>query len=313
MTEYTKIIYLMGTKISLYIKGNDAEGLVKKAEDMLIHYNKVFSANSDISQLAMLKKTAAIAPQKVDDELYELIKIGKKHSLCEDSYLNIAIGPLIKLWRIGFKEAQVPEKEAIKNVLELLKPENILLEDRGKTVHFLKEGMEIDLGAIAKGYFADKVMELFREHGAVSAMVDLGGNVLVLGESPSEGGDWKVGIQNPLLPRGNAAALVTIRNQSVVTSGIYERVLEQEGSKYHHIFNSKTGYPMESNIASLTIIADSSLDCDIYTTKLFGLDAATIIRSVNQMKDMGAVVITLDGALAYTNNLKGKIIYSALG
>lgn len=313
MTEYTKIIYLMGTKISLYIKGNDAEGLVKKAEDMLIHYNKVFSANSDTSQLAMLKKTAAIAPQKVDDELYELIKIGKKHSLCEDSYLNIAIGPLIKLWRIGFKEAQVPEKEAIKNVLELLKPENIQLEDEGKTVHFLKKGMEIDLGAIAKGYFADKVMELFREHGAVSAMVDLGGNVLVLGESPSEGGDWKVGIQNPLLPRGNAAALVTIRNQSVVTSGIYERVLEREGSKYHHIFNSKTGYPMESNIASLTIIADSSLDCDIYTTKLFGLDAATIIRRVNQMKDLGAVVITLDGALAYTNNLKGKIIYSALG
>ncbi len=313
MTEYTKIIYLMGTKISLYIKGNDAEGLVKKAEDMLIHYNKVFSANSDTSQLAMLKKAAAIAPQKVDDELYELIKIGKKHSLCEDSYLNIAIGPLIKLWRIGFKEAQVPEKEAIKNVLELLKPENIQLEDGGKTVHFIKKGMEIDLGAIAKGYFADKVMELFREHGAVSAMVDLGGNVLVLGESPSEGGDWKVGIQNPLLPRGNAAALITIRNQSVVTSGIYERVLEREGSKYHHIFNSKTGYPIESNIASLTIIADSSLDCDIYTTKLFGLDAATIIRSVNQMKDMGAVVITLDGALAYTNNLKGKIIYSTLG
>lgn len=313
MTEYTKIIYLMGTKISLYIKGDDAEGLAKKAEDLLIYYNEVFSANSDHSQLALLRKTAARAPQRVDDELYELIKIGKQHSLREDSYLNIAIGPLIKLWRIGFKEAQVPEKAAIENVLELLKPENIQLEDEEKTVHFLKKGMEIDLGAIAKGYFADKVMELFKEHGAVSAMVDLGGNVLVHGESPSEGGDWKVGIQNPLLPRGNAAALVTIRNQSVVTSGIYERVLEREGSKYHHILNSKTGYPMESNIASLTIIADSSLTCDIYTTKLFGLDAATIIRRVNNMKDMGAVVITLDGALAYTNNLRGKITHSASG
>ena len=307
MTEFKKIIHLMGTKISIYVKGNDAEGLVKKAEDMLIHYNEVFSANSDNSQLALLKKTAAIDPQKVDDELYELIKIGKKHSLCEDTYLNIAIGPLIKLWRIGFKEAQVPSKEAIENVLELLKPENIQLDDDEKTVRFLKNGMEIDLGAIAKGYFADKVMALFKAHGAVSAMVDLGGNVLVYGESPSEGGDWKVGIQNPFLPRGNAAALVTIRNQSVVTSGIYERVLEREGSKYHHIFNSKTGHPLESNIASLTMIADSSLDCDIYTTKLFGLDAASIIRSVNKMNDMSAVVITLDGALAYTNNLKGKI------
>jgi len=309
MTEYTKIIYLMGTKISLYIKGNDAEGLAKKAEDMLLHYNEVFSANSDNSQLALLKKTAAMSPQKVDEELYELIKTGKKHSLPEDSFLNIAIGPLIKLWRIGFKEAQVPEKEAIRNVLELLKPENIQLNDEEKTIHFLKKGMEIDLGAIAKGYFADKVMEFFKEQGAVSAMVDLGGNVLVFGDSPSEGGEWNVGIQNPFLPRGNAVALIKIRNQSVVTSGIYERVLEQEGSKYHHIFNSKTGYPIESNIASLTVVADSSLDCDICTTEMFGLDAASVIRRMNRMSDMGAVVITLDGELACTNNLRGRIIH----
>ncbi|OCA99427.1 FAD:protein FMN transferase [Clostridium beijerinckii] len=307
MNEYTKIIYLMGTKISLYIKGESAEKLAEKACDMLINYEKVFSANSDNSQLAMLKKTAPLAPQEVDAELYELIKIGKKHSLCENTYLNIAIGPLIKLWRIGFKEAHVPEKEAIANVLELLKPENIQLDDEKKTVYFLKKGIEIDLGAIAKGYFADKVMEFFKKNGAVSAMVDMGGNVLVLGDSPSNSDDWKVGIQNPFLPRGNAVALVKIKNQSVVTSGIYERVFEKDGSKYHHIFDSKTGYPIESNIASLTIIADKSIDCDIYTTKLFGLDAASIIHKVNSIEGMGAVVITIDGKLAYTKNLIGRI------
>lgn len=307
MNEYTKIIYLMGTKISLYIKGDAAEKLAEKACDMLIHYEEVFSANSDNSQLAMLKKTASLTPQEVDEELYELIKIGKKHSLCENTYLNIAIGPLIKLWRIGFKEAHVPEKESIAKVLELLKPENIQLDDEKKTVYFLKKGIEIDLGAIAKGYFADKVMEFFKENGAVSAMVDMGGNVLVFGDSPSNGGDWNVGIQNPFLPRGNAVALVKIKDQSVVTSGIYERVFEKDGSKYHHIFDSKTGYPIESNIASLTIIADKSIDCDIYTTKLFGLDAASIIHKVNSIEGMGAVVITIDGKLAYTKNLIGRI------
>ncbi|AQR97418.1 FAD:protein FMN transferase [Clostridium saccharoperbutylacetonicum] len=307
MNEYKKIIYLMGTKISLYIKGEAAEKLAEKAESMLIHYEEVFSANSDSSQLAMLKKTASLAPQEVDAELYELIKIGKKHSLCENTYLNIAIGPLIKLWRIGFEEAQVPGKESIVKILELLKPENIQLDDEKKTVYFLKKGIEIDLGAIAKGYFADKVMEFFKENGAVSAMVDMGGNVLVFGESPSKGGDWNVGIQNPFLPRGNSVALVKIRDQSVVTSGIYERVFEKDGSKYHHIFDSKTGYPIESNIASLTIIADKSLDCDIYTTKLFGLDAASIIHRVNKIEGMGAIVITVDGKLAHTNNLIGRI------
>lgn len=309
MTEYTKIIHLMGTKITLYIKGINAEVLAQKAEDMLVHYNEIFSANSDNSQLAILKKMAAIAPYKVNDELYDLIKIGKKHSLCENSYLNIAIGPLIKLWSIGFKEAHVPEKEAIENTLELLQPENIQLDDEKKTIYLTKKGMEIDLGAIAKGYFADKVMEFFKKQGAISAMVDMGGNVLVFGESPSVSGDWKVGIQNPFLPRGNAVALVKIRNQSVVTSGIYERVLAKEDRKYHHIFSSETGYPIESNIASLTVIADSSLDCDIYTTKLFGFDAASIIQRVNKMKNLGAIVITVDGKLAYTDNLVGKISY----
>jgi thiamine biosynthesis lipoprotein len=303
MNECRKIIYLMGTKISLYVKGEASEKLAEKACNMLIHYEEVFSANSDNSQLAMLKKTASLAPQAVDKELYELIKIGKEHSLCENSYLNIAIGPLIKLWRIGFEGAHVPEKEAITAVLELLKPENIQLDDEKNTVYFLKKGIEIDLGAIAKGYFADKVMEFFKENGAVSAMVDMGGNVLVFGDSPSEGGDWNVGIQNPFLPRGNAVAILKIRDQSVVTSGIYERVFEKDGRKYHHIFDSKTGYPIESNIASLTIIADKSLDCDIYTTKLFGLDASSIIHRVNKIKGMGAVVITVDGKLAYTDNL----------
>ena len=307
MNEYTKIIHLMGTKISLYIKAENAEKLAKKAEDMLIHYEKAFSANSDSSPLAMLKKTASLAPQEVDEELYNLIKIGKKHSLCENSYLNIAIGPLIKLWRIGFEEANVPEKEAILNVLELLNPKNIQLDDEKKTVYFLKKGTEIDLGAIAKGYFADKVMELFKDNGAISAMVNMGGNVLVFGESPSTGCDWNIGIQNPFLPRGNSVALVKIKNQSVVTSGIYERVFEKDGRKYHHIFDSKTGYPIESNIASLTIISDKSLDCDIYTTKLFGLDATSIIHKVNKISGMGAIVITVDGKLAYTDNLIGRI------
>ncbi|PYE52447.1 FAD:protein FMN transferase [Paenibacillus barcinonensis] len=307
MKPFTRTIPLMGTNISLYIKGADAEELAEEAAQMLMRYEQVFSANSEHSQLAMLKKEAASLPLKVDSELYDLIKIGKEHSLHDNSFLNIAIGPLIKLWRIGFREARVPQDTDIKAVLELLNPQHIQLDDEQQTVHLCKKGMEIDLGAIAKGYFADQVMAFFKKNGAVSAMVDMGGNVLVHGDSPSGFSHWKVGIQNPFLPRGNAAAYVSIREQSVVTSGIYERVLKKEGQQYHHIFNSTTGYPMESNIASLTIIADKSLDCDIYTTELFGLDAASIIHKVNAMEQIGAAVITKDGNLAYTESLKGKI------
>lgn len=302
-----KTITLMGTNISLYVAGTDAEELIREAERMLIRYESIFSANHDHSQLAMLKKEASSHPLRVDKELYNLIRIGKEHSLQEDSFLNIAIGPLIKLWRIGFLGAQVPEDADIEAVLELLNPEHIHLDDEQQTVFLAKKGMEIDLGAIAKGYFADQVMAFFKQNGAVSAMVDLGGNVLVHGDSPSGSSHWNVGIQNPFLPRGHSAAIVTIREQSVVTSGIYERVLEKDGTRYPHIFNSKIGYPIESNVASLTIIADRSLDCDIYTTTLYGLDAASIIHRVHSMNGIAAVVITTDGNLAYTENLRGNI------
>lgn len=307
MQEYKKIIHLMGTKISLYLKAEQAKELVMQACQMLVHYEEIFSANSANAQLARLKKTAAIAPQKVDAQLYELIKIGKEHSLTENSYLNIAIGPLIKLWNIGFSKAKVPSQEAIENILGLLDPNDILLNDTQKTVSFLKEGIEIDLGAIAKGYFSDKILAFFKINGALSAMIDIGGNVLVFGDSPTQQDTWKIGIQNPFLPRGNTVAFVKIRNQSVVTSGIYERTLEKNGKKYHHIFDSKTGYPIENNVASLTIIADKSLDCDIYTTKLFGVEASSIIHQVNRMERMSAIVITPDGKIAYTDDLLGKI------
>lgn len=307
MTECTKVIELMGTKIRLYFKGDLAEKWLMEACAMLRHYEQVFSANSDESQLYRLKTTAANAPVVVDRDLYELISIGREQSLEPDSFLNIAIGPLIKLWRIGFKEARVPGQEEINQVLECLDPANIILNDEQHSIFFAKKGLEIDLGAIAKGYFSDKIMDFFKEKSPISAMIDIGGNLLVYGESPKQNLYWDVGIQNPFLPRGQCVAKVKIRNQSVVTSGIYERTFEYNGNKYHHIFDSHSGYPVHNNVASLTIIADKSLDCDIYTTKLFGLDPRSILETVNKIEGMEAIVITLDGQLATTTNLRDKI------
>lgn len=307
MTDGHKVIDLMGTKIRLYFKGEQAEKWLTEACAMLRYYDKVFSANRD-SQLSALKTTAVNRSVVVDQELYELIRIGREHSLESNSFLNIAIGPLIKLWRIGFEEARVPNQEEISQVLHRLNPSDIILNDDQRSVFFAKEGLEIDLGAIAKGYFADKIMDFFKEKQPDSAMVDIGGNLLVYGESPKGNLDWDVGIQNPFLPRGHSVAKVKIRNQSVVTSGIYERTFEYNGNKYHHIFDSHSGYPVENNVASLTIISDKSLDCDIYTTKLFGLSPQRILATVDHIEGIEAIVITVDGQLATTPNLRDKII-----
>ena len=310
METSKKTLYLMGTVIKLSLTSQDAEALIDEASKMLSRFEQVFSANNDKSPLAKLKETAYKAPQKVDADLFDLIRIGKNHSQTEGSLLNIAIGPLTKLWHIGFEDACVPSQKEIESILGIINPEHIALDEENQTVFFKKKGMTIDLGAIAKGYFCDIIMAFFKDHGAVSAMVDLGGNVLVYGDSPKGNEEWHVGIQNPFLPRGNLVASVSVRNQSVVTSGIYERIFKIDGQTYHHIFDSKTGYPIKTNIASLTIIADKSLDCDLYTTKFFGLDIHRILKEVEEIEGMGAIVITRDGRMAHTRNLKGKIIYN---
>lgn len=308
MTEAHQVIEAMGTKIRLHFKGENAQPCVAQACAMLKRYEQVFSANSEASQLADVKMNAANHPVVVDADVYELIKMGHQHSLEPNSFLNIAIGPIIKLWRVGFKEARVPTQAEIDAVLARLNPADIILTDEDRSIFFTKPGLEIDLGAIAKGYFSDKVMEFFKQKSAISAMVDIGGNLLVYGESPKQSYDWDVGIQNPFLPRGHSVASVKICNQSVVTSGIYERTFNHNGQQYHHIFDSQTGYPVQNSVASLTIIADKSLDCDIYTTKLFGLEPRAILHTVNQIEGMEAIVITTEGQMATTTGLRHKMV-----
>lgn len=183
MKPFTRTIPLMGTNISLYIDGKDAEELAEEAAKMLRHYEQVFSANSEHSQLAMLKRAAASHPIQVDKELYDLIRIGKTHSLHEDSFLNIAIGPLIKLWRIGFREAHVPQDLDIKAVLELLNPEHIQLDDEQQTVHLCKKAWRSTLARLLKVILPIRLWPFSKKRGRL-CNGRYGGNVLVHGDSP---------------------------------------------------------------------------------------------------------------------------------
>ncbi len=307
MDAKKRIIHLMGTKITLYVRSTQGEALLEEAVRRLEDYQTRFSANDDRSQLMQLNHAAGRYPLRVDNDLFDLIKIGKMQSQAEGSFLNIAIGPLIKLWKIGFQGAGRPPEENIVQILPLMDPKKIYLDETAQTVFLEMPGMEIDLGSLAKGYFSDQIMHFFIAEGAESALVDLGGNVLVHGPSSESLSHWTVGIQNPFLPRGNMVASLSLTNMSIVTSGIYERVYTLKGQAYHHIFNSQTGYPIENDIASLTIVAPRSLDCEIMTTRYFGYRAAEAIVRLNQIKALGALVITRTGEMAFTDNLKGKI------
>lgn len=302
------IINRMGTTISLTIIHPNSRELLQQAEAMLIDFEKRFSANDPSSDLMKINQHAGIKPIKVDRDLFNLIKIGKNISISSDAIMNVTIGPLVKLWRIGFDDARLPGDEEIKERLQLIDPKNIELDEVEATVYLSKNGMEIDLGALAKGYFADILKDFFLKNGVQAGIIDLGGNVLTIGTSPKQqDGYWRVGIQNPFKSRGNLLAVVAVKDQSVVTSGIYERTLQVGKKAYHHILDSKTGYPIENDVASVTIVSDLSIDGEIWTTLLFAKNTKEGIQWLNQIDGIEGVIVSKNGDVYVSNQLKSHI------
>ena len=295
---------LMGASITLTIFHENAQQLLLQSEQLLHLYKNRFSANDADSELMAINLQAGKKSVRVHPELFELIELGKKHSIAVNSHLNIAIGPLVQTWRIGFSDAKLPSKEEIQTLLQITNPEDIVLDHSKQEVYLSKVGMRIDLGALAKGYIADKLKEFLEEQGVQSGMINLGGNILTIGENPTYQRPWRIGIQNPILDRGEHVAVIAISDASVVTSGIYERQLVVDGKTYHHIFDRKTGYPMETEVASLTIVAEKSVDCEIWTTRLFGQNPYDIIEEIEQQPGLEAFVITKNQKMMYTSGIQ---------
>ena len=303
MQSASHSLRLMGASITLMIFHENAQQLLLQSEQLLHLYKNRFSANDADSELMEINLQAGKKSVRVHQELFELIALGKKHSIAANSHLNIAIGPLVQTWRIGFSDAKLPSEEEIQRLLKITNPEEIVLNDSNREVYLSKEGMRIDLGALAKGYIADKLKEFLVEQGVQSGIIDLGGNILTIGENPTFHRPWRIGIQNPALDRGEHVAVIEVSDASVVTSGIYERQLVVDGKTYHHIFDRTTGYPMETELASITIVAEKSVDCEIWTTRLFGQNPYDIIEEIEQQPGLEAFVITKNQKMMYTSGI----------
>lgn len=302
-------IRMMGTIIHLMVEHQNANLVLDELVERLKEYEMRFSANDARSELMEVNKQAGVMPVKVHPSLYELIKIGKFHSTASNSSLNIAIGPLVQAWRIGFNDAKVPRDTEIHSLLSKTDANNIILDDENETVFLKKTGMFIDLGALAKGFIADLLIREMESMGVRAGMVNLGGNVMTYGHSPNQkDGYWRIGIQHPFLSRGNNIAIVRALNQSVVTSGIYERKLTVNKQTYHHILDPQTGYPIQTEIAALTIVSKKSVDGEIWTGRLFGKSPAEILDTLDGIEDVAGIVVTMDGELYYSESLKPYII-----
>jgi thiamine biosynthesis lipoprotein len=165
--------------------------------------------------------------------------------------------------------------------------------------------MLLDLGSIAKGFITDEVAEVLKEHEVTTSIIDLGGNIYVLGNNPS-GKKWTVGIQDPDASRGQVIGKITESDKSIVTSGIYERVLEVDGKKYHHLLNPADGYPFNNDLAGVSIVSEKSIDGDGLSTSVFSKGIQGGIEFIEKFEGAEAIFISTDKKVYVTSGLKGN-------
>ncbi len=306
MSLLTKSYYAMGTKITLSVSHSSPENQLNRGYALIKYYEKLLTVNTTDSEVSLINQAAGKHAVHVSSISYNLIKkaieISKKNL-----GFDVAIGPLIKLWHIGFSDAKLPKKQNIEKKLRLIDPKQTVLNDQKKSVFLKKYGMELDLGAIAKGYIADAISKLWRKEKVKRGIINLGGNVLMVGPSPHPNNLWNVGIQDPFKKRNNSLAILKIPALSVVTSGIYERFLNFKGRRYHHILDPKTGYPIKNNLASVTVVSQKSIDGEIWTGIGFYNGFYRTLKLLPP-KNLGFIFITKDYKLYITSNIKKNLI-----
>lgn len=301
----SKSNFFMGTivNITLYDKFN--ENILNKAFDKISEIESMLSLNIDSSEINKINEKAGIEAVKLSDHTFNLIESSLEYSKSSNGNFDISIGPLVKLWGIGSENAKVPKEDEILNTLDLVNYENIVLNKKDKSVFLKEKGMILDLGGIAKGYIADIISEFLISEGVTKAIIDLGGNIYALGEK-DKGEKWTIGIQNPFENRGSPLGTLKVFNESVVTSGIYERYIEFDGKKYHHILDPKKGYPYDNNLASVTIVSSKSIDGDALSTSTFGMGLIDGLNLIESLPSIEAIFVTKDKEIYLSEGLKNN-------
>lgn len=302
--KYVSQFTMMGTVISLTLFESN-QPVVEAVYDYLQRMDQVFSVNRPDSQLSAVNQAAGQRPVTVDPAAFELIQNAIAYSKRYADSFNVLIGPLVKLWKIGFGGQQVPAAAAIVQRQRLMSLDQVQLDAATRQVFLRQAGMQLDLGAIAKGYFADQIVAQLQAAGVQHAIVNLGGNVKLLGSNPlATDQRWQVGIQAPAAPRGYPMLQVTMPARTVVTSGIFERYFEVNGQRYHHILDPQTGYPVANQVDQVSIITENSEVAEVLSTVAYFKGAVAGTALIEDLPNTEAIFIDHQQKITVTSGLK---------
>lgn len=297
----TETAIKLNTVVTITIYDSQDTSLLDHCMELCDQYEQIFSRTLETSELYRLNHHLledAGGVSQLSPELADLIRRGLEYGQLSDGRFDIAIGPVSSLWDFTSDSPSVPDDRLIQEALPLVDDQDVMLD--GQEITFRKEGMQLDLGAIAKGYIADRLKEYLLDAGVNSAIINLGGNVLCVGSRP-DGTPFRVGLQKPFADRNETIGTIQVSDLSVVSSGIYERYFEQDGQLYHHILDPATGYPCDNNLIAVTILSRESTDGDALSTACFSLGLEEGLKLIESLEDVEAMFITDDQEIHYSS------------
>lgn len=294
--------YMLGTivEISIYDYDGDSREVLEDCIELCGKYEKIFSRTLEGSELYNLNiEMAKDGEAEISDELRTIIESSLYYSRLSEGSFDITIGSVTELWDFVSGSGHIPEKSELERAIKLVSYENIRIEEDIITA---PPGTVFDLGAIAKGYIADRLKEYLLEKGVDGAIINLGGNVLCIG-GLTERKPFTIGVKKPFGKEGEISLYLKIKNLSAVTSGPYERYFIRDDRLYHHILDTRTGYPVETDLFSVTVISGSSELCDAMSTACFALGLEKAKKLIEDMNDVYAVFIDREGRIVLTDGI----------
>lgn len=303
-TSRTETLLHTAVQIQVFHESEEVEAALNDAFDYMEAMEVQFSTNLEGSDVYRINQAAGVEAVEVDEETFAVIKQALNIAEQSKGKFDISIGAVTNLWQIGSDDARKPSDDEIDAALPLIDYRKVTLDEENLTVKLEEKGMVIELGGISKGYIGGRVRDILASHGVTTAIINLGGNVVVMGTSPSNEEGWNVGVQDPDETRGQVVGTQRVIDGAVVTSGIYERFLEVDGVKYHHILDPMTGYPLDNEISGVTVFANTSFEGDSYSTALFLFGIEDGINFVESIEGLEAVFVDKDHGVHLTSGLK---------
>lgn len=292
--KVSKTTMMLDTVITITLYNWTDASTIDLAFEEIARLEGILSVEQEGSDLDRLAKAAGKEWVEIAPETEELLRQAKEYTALSEGHFDVTIGPLVALWDIHDGTGHLPSQEELDAVLPLISSDDLLVEE-GRA-YLAREGMIANLGAIAKGYIADKVKEVLMDQGVAHAVLDLGHNILLIGDK-TQGQGFTVAIRDPNSQENPYVDIVSATDKSVVTSGIDQRNFTEEGKTYHHILDPFTGFPADNGLASVTILSNTSAQGDALSTSCFLLGPEKGMALVESLEDVEALFVTTDGQL----------------